>query len=99
MRVKKKVFTLFWQPVVAGPALPPWSATKLLASYRKTQFLVDEAFIGIGGQSVAHLVPRHTNLMVTRTLSKAHSLAGFRVSYAILPEDNERFVTAIKELL
>jgi histidinol-phosphate aminotransferase len=31
-------------------------------------------------------VPRHSNLLVTRTLSKAHSLAGFRVGYAILPE-------------
>jgi histidinol-phosphate aminotransferase len=34
---------------------------------------------------VAHLVPHHENLLVTRTLSKAHSLAGFRVGYAILP--------------
>jgi histidinol-phosphate aminotransferase len=46
---------------------------------------VDEAFIGMAGHSVAHLVPRYPNLLVTRTLSKAHSLAGFRVGYAILP--------------
>jgi histidinol-phosphate aminotransferase len=59
---------------------------ELLARHPDTHFLVDEAFIGMGGQSVAHLVPRHTNLLVTRTLSKAHSLAGFRVGYAILPE-------------
>jgi histidinol-phosphate aminotransferase len=58
----------------------------LLARYPGTRFLVDEAFIGVGGESVAHLVPRHANLLVTRTLSKAHSLAGFRVGYAILPE-------------
>jgi histidinol-phosphate aminotransferase len=32
------------------------------------------------------LVAEHRNLVVTRTLSKAHSLAGFRVGYAILPE-------------
>jgi histidinol-phosphate aminotransferase len=31
-------------------------------------------------------VPSHQNLLVTRTLSKAHSLAGFRVGYAVLPE-------------
>jgi len=43
-------------------------------------------FIGVAGVSVAHLVPRHHNLLVTRTLSKAHSLAGFRVGYAVLPE-------------
>jgi histidinol-phosphate aminotransferase len=57
----------------------------LLQRYPQTLFLVDEAFIGMAGQSVAHLVPEFSNLLVTRTLSKAHSLAGFRVGYAILP--------------
>src|SRR4030066_217879 len=52
----------------------------------QTRVLVDEAFIGLAGQSVAHLVPEHPNLLVTRTLSKAHSLAGFRVGYGIFPE-------------
>lgn len=57
----------------------------LLARHPQTCFLVDEAFIGMAGQSVASWVPRHANLIVTRTLSKAHSLAGFRVGYAIMP--------------
>ena len=59
---------------------------ELLARYPDTFFLVDEAFIGLAGESVVNLVPKHPNLLVTRTLSKAHSLAGFRVGYAILPE-------------
>ena len=42
--------------------------------------------LDVAGQSVAHLVPEHPNLLVTRTLSKAHSLAGFRVGYGIFPE-------------
>jgi histidinol-phosphate aminotransferase len=58
----------------------------LLRRHPQTRFLVDEAFIGLAGQSVAHLVPEHANLLVTRTLSKAHSLAGFRVGYGIFPE-------------
>nr|ART40895.1 L411 [uncultured bacterium] len=58
---------------------------ELLRRYPETRFLVDEAFIGLAGQSVAHLVPEHPNLLVTRTLSKAHSLAGFRIGFAILP--------------
>ena len=58
----------------------------LLRRHPQTRFLVDEAFIGLAGSSVAELVPEHTNLLVTRTLSKAHSLAGFRVGYAVLPE-------------
>jgi histidinol-phosphate aminotransferase len=60
----------------------PW----LLKRHPETNFLVDEAFIGMAGETVAHLVPRYSNLLVTRTLSKAHSLAGFRVGYAILPQ-------------
>jgi histidinol-phosphate aminotransferase len=57
----------------------------LLRRHPTAFFLVDEAFIDLGGQSVAPLVERHANLLVTRTLSKAHSLAGFRVGYAVLP--------------
>lgn len=60
---------------------------ELLRRHPGTRFLVDEAFIGIAGQSVARLVPDYPNLLVTRTLSKAHSLAGFRVGYAVLPQD------------
>ncbi len=59
---------------------------KLLVRHPDVLFLVDEAFIGVAGASVAHLVPHHTNLLVTRTFSKAHSLAGFRVGYAVLPQ-------------
>jgi histidinol-phosphate aminotransferase len=58
----------------------------LLRRYPNIPFLVDEAFIGLAGQSVAHLVAAYRNLLVTRTLSKAHSLAGFRVGYVVLPE-------------
>ena len=59
---------------------------ELLRRYPDTRFLVDEAFIGLAGQSVVPLVPAYPNLLVTRTLSKAHSLAGFRVGYAVLPQ-------------
>lgn len=52
----------------------------------ETYFWVDEAFVGMAGQSVAAWAPRYRNLLVTRTLSKAQSVAGFRVGYAMLPE-------------
>jgi len=58
----------------------------LLRRYPSTFFLVDEAFIGLAGRPVASWVPNYDNLLVTRTFSKAHSLAGFRVGYAVLPE-------------
>jgi len=59
---------------------------ELLRRHPETHFLVDEAFIDLAGESVANMVPRHSNLLVTRTLSKAHSLAGFRIGYGIFPE-------------
>jgi histidinol-phosphate aminotransferase len=58
----------------------------LLAQHPQIWFLVDEAFIDLGGSSVAPLVPEHDNLVVTRTFSKAQSLAGFRIGYAVAPE-------------
>jgi histidinol-phosphate aminotransferase len=69
-----------------GGMLDMTSLPGLLDRHPDTYFLVDEAFIGLAGEPVAHWVPRHRNLLVTRTLSKAHSLAGFRVGYAVLPE-------------
>jgi histidinol-phosphate aminotransferase len=59
----------------------------LLAQHPNTFFLVDEAFIGMGGESVAPLVPEFSNLLVTRTFSKTESLAGLRIGYAILPRE------------
>jgi histidinol-phosphate aminotransferase len=58
----------------------------LLRRHPEIYFLVDEAFIGLAGRSVASWVSRNDNLIVTRTFSKAHSLAGLRIGYAILPE-------------
>lgn len=57
----------------------------LLERHPRTMFLVDEAFIEFGGRSVASLVPHHDNLIVTRTFSKAFSLAGLRIGYAVAP--------------
>jgi histidinol-phosphate aminotransferase len=59
---------------------------ELLHRYPETHVLIDEAFIGLARQSVAHLVLEHPNLLVTRILSKAHCLAGFHIGFAILPE-------------
>ena len=45
--------------------------------------VVDEAYIGFGAQSAAPLIEKHDNLIVTRSLSKSHALAGLRVGYAL----------------
>jgi len=58
----------------------------LLERHPETSFLVDEAFVDFAAESAVRFVPTYDNLLVTRTLSKAHSLAGFRVGYAVGPE-------------
>jgi histidinol-phosphate aminotransferase len=46
-------------------------------------FLIDEAFIEFGGEAATNLALKYENVIITRTFSKAFSLAGCRVGYAI----------------
>lgn len=45
--------------------------------------LVDEAYTDFAGEDCISLVHEHENLVISRTLSKAYSLAGLRFGYAI----------------
>ena len=45
--------------------------------------IVDEAYIDFGGTSALGLLRGRSNLLITRTFSKAYGLAGLRVGYAV----------------
>lgn len=45
--------------------------------------VVDEAYAPFARDNAVELLDRHPNLVVVRTLSKAHALAGIRVGYAL----------------
>jgi histidinol-phosphate aminotransferase len=45
--------------------------------------VVDEAYIDFGGDSADVLIAAYPQLLVVRTLSKSHALAGLRVGYAL----------------
>jgi histidinol-phosphate aminotransferase len=66
-----------------GCLLPLPAIASLLARHRQSVVVVDEAYVDFGGESAMALVNAHPNLLVVRTLSKAHSLAGLRVGYAV----------------
>jgi histidinol-phosphate aminotransferase len=73
-----------------GTALPPEAVTALCEAAGDGVVVVDEAygeFRRAGTPSALELLPRHRNLVVTRTMSKAFALAGARVGYlAAAPE-------------
>ena len=45
--------------------------------------VVDEAYAPFARENAVSLLARYPNLVITRTLSKAHALAGLRVGYAL----------------
>ena len=56
---------------------------KLLNDNMDKVVIVDEAYIEFGGKSAVCLIDKYPNLLVVRTLSKSHSLAGLRLGYAM----------------
>ena len=74
-----------------GTALPPEAVSLLCETVGESGIVVvDEAygeFRRAGTPSALELLPRHRNLVVTRTMSKAFALAGARLGYlAAAPE-------------
>ncbi len=76
-----------------GTALPDAAVTRLCEALPGGLVVVDEAYAEFrraGTPSALELLPRHRNLVVSRTMSKAFALAGARLGYlAAAPEIRE----------
>jgi len=59
--------------------------------------VVDEAYVDFGTESAVSLIDRFPNLLVTHTLSKARSLAGLRVGYALGDPDLIEGLSRVKD--
>lgn len=66
-----------------GLALAGADIERLVAAHRDSVVVIDEAYVDFGGETAIRLVNRYPNLLIIRTLSKSHALAGLRIGYAV----------------
>jgi histidinol-phosphate aminotransferase len=89
--------------IIANPNAPSGigitrdSIKAILDRNEDSVVIIDEAYIDFGGQSALPLIDDYPNLLVIRTLSKSHSLAGLRVGYAAGDEGLIEGITRIKD--
>ncbi len=84
--------------VIANPNAPTGIALNLqqieqILAQTDGVVIIDEAYVDFGAHSALSLLSKHKNLVVTRTLSKGHSLAGIRMGYALA---HEHLITALE---
>jgi histidinol-phosphate aminotransferase len=76
---------------IANPNAPtgimlPLKTLEKMAEHLKGQgqvFLIDEAYEAFAAENAVSLLERFDNVLIVRTLSKSHALAGLRVGYAM----------------
>lgn len=66
-----------------GRYLPLEQVEAIVTANPDRVVVVDEAYVDFGGDTAIALVDRYPNLLVAQTLSKARSLAGLRVGFAV----------------
>jgi histidinol-phosphate aminotransferase len=80
-----------------GIPLPLQKIEQLLKNNTESVVVIDEAYVDFGTQSAVSLINTYPNLLVTQTLSKARSLAGLRVGYALGSQDLIEALTRVKD--
>jgi histidinol-phosphate aminotransferase len=76
--------TLLCNPNSPTGSLIPLDVIQQIASCTSGILVVDEAYVDFSGVTALSLVDDQSNLVITRTFSKAFALAGFRLGYAVM---------------
>lgn len=75
--------TLVANPNSPSGTLAPFDTLDTLASALDGLLVVDEAYVAFADNDALELIRRHENVVVLRTLSKSHGLAGLRLGFAV----------------
>jgi histidinol-phosphate aminotransferase len=70
---------------------------QLLKNNTQSVVVIDEAYVDFGTESAVQLIHQYPNLLVTHTLSKARSLAGLRVGFALGHPDLIQALVRVKD--
>lgn len=70
---------------------------KLLKVNTESVVVIDEAYVDFGTESAVNLINAYPNLLVVQTLSKARSLAGLRVGFALGHQDLIEALIRVKD--
>lgn len=69
---------------------------EILRHNRDSVVIIDEAYVDFAGRSAIELLGRYDNLIITQTFSKARSMAGMRIGYAISNPELIRCLNNVK---
>lgn len=89
--------------IIANPNAPTGRSISraiiqmILEKNKDSVVIVDEAYIDFGGETAAGMIKVYPNLIVVRTLSKSHSLAGLRVGYVLGNEELIEGISRVKD--
>lgn len=79
-----------------GLLLPLSEVEDIVKHNQDVIVIVDEAYIDFGGTSALELLETYENLLIIQTFSKARSMAGMRIGYAIGHPDLIRALNDVK---
>lgn len=80
----------------SGTFVSPMKVTELARRFNGA-LLIDEAYVDFADDSCLALVHEYSNVIITRTLSKAYSLAGLRFGFAVAQPQVIEQMTKVKD--